>query len=889
MADVTVNTLAKTVGTPVDKLLQQLADAGINKTGGDDAITADEKIKLLESLRKSHGKSGKLGVDGGKKVTLKRKSVSTLKVGGGAAGRSKTVNVEVRKKRTYVKKTAAPEADAPEVNEAQLAEEAVQAAQAAAATTPVEDIRSDATEEVVTPDVEEVVEAAPESELTPEELAAEVARKAEEEARALAQKAEEEARAQVVRMSQEAEQMARQQANQALKAQTEEQGRQKAQEEAKKKAAEAPSGPKRKKVAPAPSTRKTKKQRAEEHGDRQLHVAPGKSGRRGKKKGRKGQSAPVVETRHAFEKPTAPVIHDVELSETITVGELAQKMAVKAMEVIKVLMDMGVMATINQNLDQDTATLVVEEMGHNVKLVSDTEKEDAILQRKVEGKAKPRPAVVTIMGHVDHGKTSLLDYIRETRVTAGEAGGITQHIGAYHVETDRGTLTFLDTPGHAAFTAMRARGAQVTDIVVLVVAADDGVMPQTEEAIQHARAAGVPLVIAINKMDKESADPDRVKTELSKHEVLPEDWGGDTQFVPVSAHTGQGVDDLLDALALQAELLELSAVAQGQAKGVIIESRLDKGRGPVATVLVQEGTLNKGDIVLSGKEFGRVRAMVDETGKTVENAGPSIPVEILGLSGAPNAGDDIQVVSSERQAREVAMSREAKYRETKLAAQQAAKLESMFDRMKDGDVKTINIMIKADVQGSVEALRESLLKLATDDIRVNVIAGSVGGISESDVNLALASEAVVIAFNVRADATARRLIQDAEMNVRYYSVIYDVINDVRDAMTGMLGSEIREEFIGLAEVRDVFRSSKLGAIAGCMITEGVVKRSNPIRVLRDNVVVYEGELESLRRFKDDVAEVRNGTECGIGVKGYNDVQPGDQIECFEHTEVARTL
>jgi translation initiation factor IF-2 len=547
------------------------------------------------------------------------------------------------------------------------------------------------------------------------------------------------------------------------------------------------------------------------------------------------------------------------------------------------------MVTINQALDQETAAIVVEELGHKVKLIKEDALEESLVAEELEGEAVDRAPVVTIMGHVDHGKTSLLDYIRRSKVAAGEAGGITQHIGAYHVETENGMVTFLDTPGHAAFTAMRARGAKATDIVVLVVAADDGVMPQTREAVQHAKAAGVPLIVAVNKIDKEDADPDRVRNELSQEEVIPEAWGGDTIFVNVSAHTGDGVDDLLEAILLQAELLELKAVKDGPARGVIIESRLDKGRGPVATVLVQQGTLNKGDMLLAGLEYGRVRAMINELGAQVESAGPSIPVEVLGLSGVPSAGDEVTVVQDERKAKEVASFRQEKTRDTKLARQQAAKLENMFNQMEEGEVQTLNLVLKADVQGSVEAIADALEKLSTDEVRVNIVASGVGGINESDVNLAMASNAVIIGFNVRADSASKRLIDEEDLELRYYSVIYDLIDQIKSAMTGMLAPEFKEEIIGLAEVRDVFRSPKFGNVAGCMVVEGVIKRNNPIRVLRENVVIYEGELESLRRFKEDVNEVKQGVECGIGVKNYNDVKPGDQIEVYERVQVERTL
>jgi translation initiation factor IF-2 len=626
---------------------------------------------------------------------------------------------------------------------------------------------------------------------------------------------------------------------------------------------------------------------------KELHVAEEKRGWRKKKPSRRQATRPTPDAQHGFQKPTAPVVHEVKIPENISVADLAQRMSVKAAEVIKVLMKMGMMVTINQTLDRDTATLVVEEMGHKPVIQKDEDVEADLLsteeEAQAQGKQVQRPPVVTIMGHVDHGKTSLLDYIRASKVAAGEAGGITQHIGAYHVDTDKGTVSFLDTPGHAAFTAMRARGAKVTDIVILVVAADDGVMPQTKEAIQHAKAAEVPLIVAINKMDKPDANPDRVIQELSQEQVIPEEWGGDTMFVRVSAKTGEGIDDLLDAILLQAEVLELKAVEEGPATGSIVESSLDKGRGPVATVLVRSGTLYRGDTIVSGKEFGRVRAMFDEKGQAVKSAGPSIPVVVLGLSGTPEAGDDVRVVTDEKRAREVAALRQEKQRDSRLAAQKAAKLEEMFTQMKEGEVQNLNIIVKADVQGSVEALRESLAKISTDEIKVRVVAAGVGGISESDANLAVTSNAIIIGFNVRADAGARRVVEEQGIDMRYYSIIYELIDDVKKAISGMLSPEIREEIIGLAEVRDVFRSSKIGAIAGCMVLEGVVRRNNPIRVLRDNVVVYEGALESLRRFKDDVNEVKSGMECGIGVKNYNDVQIGDQIEVFERTEVARVV
>ncbi|MFZ7200906.1 translation initiation factor IF-2 [Avibacterium avium] len=624
--------------------------------------------------------------------------------------------------------------------------------------------------------------------------------------------------------------------------------------------------------------------------DREANRKNGKDFKAGKgakgKQGKKGSSL-----QQGFTKPAAPVNRDVVIGETITVAELANKMAVKATEIIKTMMKMGEMVTINQVIDQETAQLVAEEMGHKVILRKENELEESVLgDRDVNAEKVTRAPVVTIMGHVDHGKTSLLDYIRKAKVAAGEAGGITQHIGAYHVETDDGKMiTFLDTPGHAAFTSMRARGAKATDIVVLVVAADDGVMPQTIEAIQHAKAAGVPIVVAVNKIDKPEANPDRVEQELLQHEVIAEKFGGDTQFVYVSAKKGTGVDELLDAILLQSEVLELSAVKDGMATGVVIESYLDKGRGPVATILVQSGTLRRGDIVLCGFEYGRVRAMRDENGKDISEAGPSIPVEVLGLSGVPSAGDEATVVRDEKKAREVALYRQGKFREVKLARQQKAKLENMFSNMAEGDVAELNVIVKADVQGSVEAIVQALQELSTPEVKVNVVGSGVGGITETDATLAAASNAIIVGFNVRADASARRIIENESIDLRYYSIIYELLNEIKAAMSGMLQPEFKQEIIGLAEVRDVFRHPKFGAIAGCMVTEGVVKRNNPIRVLRDNVVIFEGELESLRRFKDDVAEVRNGMECGIGVKNYNDVKVGDQIEVFEVVEIKRSI
>jgi len=850
MTNVTVKQLAEVVGTPVDRLLEQLRDAGIEVSGADGELTDKEKMQLLEHLRRSHGKD-----EGGRKITLRRKSTSELTVSGGA-GRAKTVSVEVRKKRTYVKRAA----------EEEMPVEA--AAEPEAAPEPPKSRAAEIAKQI-------------EEERKVAQAAQEASRKAEEEAR---KKAEEDAARKKIE-EEEARKKAEEEAAQAL-----------AEQEARVAAEAEP-----RVAAKEPARKRTKAkggkdddEGATRYGRKELHVASDKTGRRRKKGPRRplGQPAAAGAGKHGFEKPTAPVVREVEVPENITVAELAQKLAVKAPELIKALMGMGVMATINQPIDQDTAILVVEELGHKGRPMEQRDAESEIIAVSEEEdtrEQKPRPPVVTVMGHVDHGKTSLLDYIRRAKVASGEAGGITQHIGAYHVETDKGVVTFLDTPGHAAFTAMRARGAQATDIVVLVVAADDGVMPQTQEAIQHARAAGVPIVVAVNKIDKPEADPERVKNELSKYEVISEEWGGDTMFVNVSAMTGEGIDALLDALLLQSEVMELKAPDEGPASGIVIESSLEKGRGPVATILVQKGRLKRGDMILSGQEFGRVRAMFDENGQQVQEVGPSMPVAVLGLSGTPNAGDDVLAVENERKAREVAELRQEKLREKKLASQQAAKLDQIFNQMQHGEAAELNIMLKTDVQGSAEALRDSLVKLSTDEVKVNVIAAGVGGISESDVNLAVASGAIMIGFNVRADAAARRAAEDNEVDLRYYSVIYDAIDDVRQALSGMLSPEVREEIVGLAEVKDVFRSSAMGAVAGCLVVEGSVKRGNPIRVLRDNVVIYEGELESLRRHRDDVNEVRMGTECGIAVKNYNDVKPGDHIEVYERVEVARSI
>ena len=833
MTQVTVKELAQVVDTPVERLLQQMREAGLSHTSAEQVVTDNEKQALLAHLKSSHGAK----VDEPRKITLQRKTTTKLKVGG-----SKTISVEVRKKKTFVKRS---------------------------------------------PDE---IEAEKQRELEEQRAAEEAARqKAAEEAR---QQAEEEARRQAEAAKTQAPAAASPEPVAAVSA-----------DPAPVVAPVAPPVEERKKDEP----RRPDKARSDDDERRDRKQAQhrpslkakaplsrtarsGEDDADGFRRGGRGKSKLKKRNAHGFQSPTGPIVREVAIGETITVGDLAQQMSVKAAEVIKFMFKMGTPVTINQVLDQETAQLIAEELGHKVKLVSDNALEEQLAELlKFEGEAITRAPVVTVMGHVDHGKTSLLDYIRRAKVAAGEAGGITQHIGAYHVETDRGMVTFLDTPGHAAFTAMRARGAQATDIVILVVAADDGVMPQTIEAIQHAKAAGVPLVVAVNKIDKPGADLDRIRSELSVHEVTSEEWGGDTPFVSVSAKMGTGVDDLLEAVLLQAEILELTATPSAPGRGVVVESRLDKGRGPVATVLVQDGTLRQGDMALVGSNYGRIRAMLDENGKPIKEAGPSIPVEILGLDGTPDAGDELSVLADEKKAREVALFRQGKFREVKLARAHAGKLENIFENMGQEEKKTLNIVLKSDVRGSLEALQGSLSGLGNDEVQVRVIGGGVGGITESDANLALASNAVLFGFNVRADAGARKIVEQEGLDLRYYNVIYDIIEDVKKALTGMLGSDVRENILGIAEVRDVFRSPKFGAVAGCMVTEGMVHRNRPIRVLRDDVVIFEGELESLRRFKDDVAEVRAGMECGIAVKSYNDVKAGDKIEVFEKVEVARSL
>jgi len=829
MAEVTVTQFADVLKVSVEKLLAQLEEAGIKVAGPDDMISEDAKLELLTHLRKAHGKEE--GAAAPRKITLRRRAQSEIKVSA-AMGKARTVQVEVRAKRTYIKRDVLEE-------QARAAQEVVDRQR----------------------DAEENARRA-EEEARQREIQARERLKQDEEAH---RQAEEEERRRLAALEQ-------------ARRETEQKEREKAERERREKEEKA--------------RRAKEDKKPTRYGREELHIAGGLSAKHRKTRARGGGRRTTVQSdqRQEFQLPTQPVKREVTIGETITVGELAQKMAVKAPDVIKTMMNMGVMATINQPIDQDTAVLVVEEMGHTAVALKENQLEEELqagLATAVEEVA--RPPVVTIMGHVDHGKTSLLDYIRRTKVAAGEAGGITQHIGAYHVNTPKGVITFLDTPGHAAFTAMRARGAQVTDIVILVVAADDGVMPQTKEAIQHARAAEVPLIVAVNKIDKPEADPERVRAELSQEGVIAEAWGGDTMFVNVSARTGEGIEKLLESILLQAEVLELQAPTEGPAIGVVLEASIEKGRGAVATVLVQRGKLQVGDTILAGEQFGRIRALFDETGEPVKSVGPSLPAQVLGLSAPPNAGDELLVVENERKAREVALYRQGKFRDVRLARQAGQKAEDVFSQMGEEGKQSIQLLVKADVQGSAEALSEALTKLSTDEVMVKVISSGVGGITESDVMLAAASNARIIGFDVRADAAARAAVKEQHVEVRYYSVIYEAIDDVRQAMTGMLAPEVKEQIVGLAEVREVFRSSKFGTVAGCLVVDGYVRRNKPIRVLRDNVVIFQGELESLKRFKDDAGEVRAGTECGIGVKGYNDIRVGDQIECFDRVEVARKL
>ncbi len=851
MSQVTIRSFAEQIGIGTDRLIQQLADAGINGKKTEDTLSEEEKVALLSFLRGGDRETVK-PTPKRNKISLKRKTAAEIKQTS-RTGTSRTIHVEVRKRRTFVKREVLEEQER-QRRQAE-AEAAAEAAAKEAETAQEEAPEVEAAPPVVEAEVEEIVPAVEEAlpaaaDEVPQVAAEEMGAGAEAPVSEVA----EEAVAEVV----------------------------------VPEPVEAPPAPE--KVREERAKKAERAERKERRKRNELHVSGELKVRRKSRDLQRPRKVKTTGTQHAFEKPTEPVKREVRIPETITVAELAQSMSIKAAEVIKTLMQMGSMVTINQVLDQDTAILVVEEMGHVAKAAAPDDPEALLLdQRQIEGALEPRPPVVTVMGHVDHGKTSLLDHIRKAKVAAGEAGGITQHIGAYQVRTQKGVITFLDTPGHEAFTAMRARGAKATDIVILVVAADDGVKPQTIEAIHHAKNAGVPIVVAINKIDREEADPERVKQDLASHEVIPEAWGGDVLMVPVSAKTGIGIEELLDSVLLQAELLDIKAPKTDQASGLVVEARLDKGRGPVATILVQKGTLHHGDVILVGRETGRVRAMSNDAGKRIKQAGPSTPVEIQGLSGVPVAGDEVLVVTDERKAREIALFRQGKHKEIKLARQQAAKLENMFQHLDEGEQKTLNLVIKADVQGSVEALTESLEKLSTADVRVNVVHGMVGGISESDVNLAMASNAIIIGFNVRADAAARKIIESEEVDVHYYNVIYDVVDEVKAAMSGMLTPEIKEEVLGNAEVRDVFRAPKIGAIAGVYVTSGKVLRNEKVRVLRDNVVIFEGQIDSLRRFKEDVNEVKAGLECGIGIKNYNDVKVGDQLEIYRTFEVRPRL
>ncbi len=840
MAEVTVKQLAQIVGIQVERLLNQLQEAGLPINDEQHVVNEEQKRILLNHLKGTGNAAGDRQAP--ERIILRRKSVSQVTLGHDSHT-SKTVNIEVRKKRTYIKRASLLE-DEPEP-----------------AAISTDTLENDSALDPIAPEVELVAAAV---EVT------ETLNQADEVVDSLLEV--------VVTEDPEVPPAP----TTAVKLSSERHDKKKKQpvsdEQESNNRAEAKKGKKKAKYTPVLTE--------EEHDGQKRHKP-----KRRKLNEKSDQYRSAQETlTHGFAMPTAPVVRDVFVPETITVAELAKRMSVKASEVIKVMMNLGAMATINQVIDQETAIIVVEEMGHIARAIQDNALEQSLSDAHVtSGAEEIRAPVVTIMGHVDHGKTSLLDAIRMTKVAAGEAGGITQHIGAYHVDTPKGSITFLDTPGHAAFTAMRARGAQATDIVVLVVAGDDGVKPQTLEAIQHAKAAKVPILVAINKMDKPGVDAERVMNELATHEVIPEAWGGDTMFVPLSARTGQGIPELLDAILLQSEVLELTAQCDGPAKGVVIESRLDKGRGPVATILVQNGTLKRGDMVLAGLQYGRVRALVNENGVAIHAAGPSIPVEVLGLSAVPHAGDDVLVVPDEKKAREVALFRQGKFRDVKLARRQKTSLDGLFDQMTAIGLKTLNVVLKADVQGSIEAISDALTNLSNEEVAVAVIGSGVGGITESDVQLAIASNALLIGFNVRADATAKRLVEAEAVSMHYYSVIYDIVDQVKSALSGMLAPTFKEEILGIAEVRDVFRSPKLGSIAGCMVTEGVIKRNHPIRVLRDNVVIYEGTLESLRRFKEDAAEVRQGFECGIGVKNYNDVKVGDLIEVFKTIEMKRDL
>ncbi|NNC24494.1 translation initiation factor IF-2 [Salinisphaera sp. USBA-960] len=923
MADTTVNDLANEVGIPVERLVTRLADAGVDASQGTDVISGEDKLKLLRHLRDAGSggarkSGGTLSAGSRGTVSVQRRSNSEMTVNTGrGSDRGRTVNVEVRKRRTYAGRSQAGEAEpGPEADES---------APAAETQAPTEAPEPDAPTTGEAPVSAETVETAADAEIEAESTSTESETPADASSEQAGADQEDVGEPVDSEPELEAEpapepESAPVSEPESTSASSETASKTEAASDAGKTAAgntaadnQQPAGGGRRRDAARSRAQENLERAAKSHGRteadakrdserknrRELHVADEKRGQRRSKSNRRGgnRSRQVnMSNEHGFERPTAPVVRDIEIPETITVADLAQSMAVKSGELLKRMMKLGVMATINQTVDQETATILVEEMGHTPKPVASESAEDTLLEavrsKEQQAEQQPRAPVVTIMGHVDHGKTSLLDYIRRTRVTAGESGGITQHIGAYHVEHDKGAITFIDTPGHAAFTKMRARGAETTDVAILIVAADDGVMPQTRESIEHARAADVPMVVAVTKSDLDSADSDKVKSGLSAENIIPEEWGGETQVVEVSSETGAGVDDLLDAVTVQAELAELAAPVDVPARGTVIESSLEKGRGSVATILVQAGTLKRGDTLLAGSHHGRVRALFDERGDQIKSARPSIPVEVLGLSGTPEAGDDAFVVSDEKRAREIAEQRDDSRRENKLARQQAARLDEVFSTIggeSSAETKDLNLIVKGDVQGSVEALIESLHNIPAREVKIRIVGSGVGGISESDIELASASSAIIIGFNVRADAKAKKLMRDSEVDVRYYSVIYEAIEDVTAAINGLLGTELREEIIGVAGVRNVFRSSKLGAVAGCLVEDGAVVRSQPIRVLRNNTVVYEGELESLRRHKDDVERVEAGTECGIGVKNYNDIQPGDQIEVYERTEVQRSV
>ena len=962
MSNTTVAQFAAELNRPVDDLLKQLKEAGVNKNSGNDSLTTDDKQLLTAYLQKKNGSnSGTISirrkktevstVDGVKVETRRRSRAVTIPSSEELAAEAKA-KVAAENQKAEAEKAAAKAAEEKAKAEAEAAAKAEARAKAEAeaarlkaakAAPKAESKPAEAKKEEAKPveAAEAKVEAKADTKPSEKSVEAEKPAEAKKPAKAKqdkggkgkeakkaakpaapavpqpvvseeeqAQRDEEARRAAALRAHQEAllkEKQERQARREAMKQQAEQEA--KSAKEAKSKSGERNKPAEKTKASTGEgksehNARNKKDDRRDRDEENQGRNAKGKGGKGGRdrnnarngddervRSGKKGKKLKLEPNQHAFQAPTEPVVHEVLVPETITVADLAHKMAVKGVEVVKALMKMGMMVTINQSIDQDTALIVVEELGHIGKPAAADDPEAFLDEgvEAVEAEALPRPPVVTVMGHVDHGKTSLLDYIRRAKVVQGEAGGITQHIGAYHVETPRGVITFLDTPGHEAFTAMRARGAKATDIVILVVAADDGVMPQTIEAIAHAKAAGVPMVVAVNKIDKEAANPERIRQELTAHEVVPDEWGGDVQFIDVSAKKGINIDALLEAVLLEAEVLELTAPVDAPAKGIIVEARLDKGRGAVATLLVQSGTLKKGDMLLAGTAFGKIRAMVDENGKAINEAGPSIPVEILGLSDVPNAGEDAMVLADEKKAREIALFRQGKYRDVRLAKQQAAKLENMFNNMGENQAQSLSVIIKADVQGSYEALAGSLKKLSTDEVKVNVLHSGVGGITESDVNLAIASGAFIIGFNVRADASARKLAENENVEIRYYNIIYDAIDDVKAAMSGMLSPEEKEQVTGTVEIRQVISVSKVGNIAGCMVTDGVVKRDSHVRLIRNNVVIHTGELSSLKRYKDDVKEVRMGFECGLMIKGYNEIMEGDQLECFDIVEVARTL